>query len=98
MKFEHDASLFHQKIELMDLSKPKRIGPVTLADFRKYVAALPAHAESKLTMSVDRAQAMVDLMRSLDPPFNDPKWCDETQAIIDAKIAEILAREANERS
>jgi hypothetical protein len=49
-------------------------------------------------MDIGRAQEMVNLVRSLDPPFNDPKWCDETQAIIDAQIAEIQAREANEPS
>lgn len=96
MKFDVDATLFKQEIELMDQSKPKRIGPVTLADFHKYVAALPAYANSKVTMDIGRAQELVNLVRSLDPPFNDPEWCDETQAIIDAKIAEIEARKTHE--
>ena len=96
MKFEPDASLFNQKIELMNQPKPKRFGPVTMAEFHKYISALPAYGDCKITMSIDRAQEWVNLTRSLDPPMNDPEWCDVVQAIIDAKIAEIEARKTHE--
>lgn len=62
------------------------------------MAGLPTYADSTMTMDIGRAQELVNLIRSLEPPFNDPEWCDKTQAIIDAKIAEIQARETNERS
>ena len=65
--------------------KTNQVTPVTLADFRNHIAKLPVYSEGQITMHVDRAQALVDLIRAMEPPYNKPEWCDRVQAIIDEK-------------
>jgi hypothetical protein len=63
----------------------KQVTPSQLANLRNHIAKLPTYSEEKMTMHVDRAQALVDLVRAMEPPYNEPEWCDQVQAIIDEK-------------
>jgi hypothetical protein len=61
------------------------VWPMTLTDWRNHIKKLPTYSEHKITMHIDRAQAMVDMIRAMEPPYNEPEWCDRVQAIIDEK-------------
>lgn len=63
----------------------KQVTPSQLHKLRQHIAKLPTYSEAKVTMHVDRAQALVDLIRAMEPPYNEPEWCDRVQAIIDEK-------------
>jgi hypothetical protein len=65
--------------------KNKLVTPSRLANLRNHIAKLPTYSEAKMTMHVDRAQALVDLIRAMEPPYNEPEWCNQVQAIIDEK-------------
>lgn len=65
--------------------KEKQVTPSDLHKLREHIAKLPVYGEEKITMHVDRAQALVDLIRAMEPPYNEPEWCDRVQAIIDEK-------------
>ena len=58
----------------------------TLAGLQAHIASLPTYAEdAKITMHIDQAQELVNIIKSLDPPLNEPEWCARTQAIIDQR-------------
>lgn len=63
----------------------KQVTPSQLANLRNHIAKLPTYSEAKIVMHVDRAQVLVDLVRAMEPPYNEPEWCDRVQAIIDEK-------------
>ena len=58
----------------------------TLAGLQAQIAKLPTYAkELKMTMHIDQAQELVNTIKSLEPPFNEPEWCARTQVIIDQR-------------
>ena len=58
----------------------------TLAGLQAQIASLPTYAkDAKMTMHIDQAQELVNIIKSLDPPLNEPEWCARTQAIIDQR-------------
>ena len=58
----------------------------TLAGLQAQIASLPTYAkDAKMTMHIDQAQELVNTIKSLEPPFNEPEWCARTQAIIDER-------------
>lgn len=58
----------------------------TLANLQAQIANLPTYAEdAKMTMHIDQAQELVNVIKSLEPPLNEPEWCARTQAIIDER-------------
>ena len=66
----------------------------TLAGLQAHIASLPTYAEdAKMTMHIDQAQELVNIIKSLDPPLNEPEWCARTQSIIDERKKQL--QEAN---
>lgn len=60
----------------------------SLRDLQNHIANLPDNT-TKMTMHVDRAQELVNITRTLEPPMNEPEWCDAVQEIIDQKKIQI---------
>ena len=58
----------------------------TLGYLQAQIANLPTYAENaKMTMHIDQAQELVNIIKSIEPPLNEPEWCARTQAIIDER-------------
>lgn len=58
----------------------------SLTDLQSQIASLPTYSkDAKITMHLDRAQELVNLIRTLEPPYNEPEWCDNVQEIIDQR-------------